>query len=113
MCSAEFTGVVSKIGSAVTDFAPGDRVVVMAPHRFATWEYVPQWTCCKLQDSEDFAVSCQNHLVRFHSYDNSLILTQTLSTVPVVFSTALYALVHRAGLQPGEVSHITTVVWPI
>ena len=30
----------------------------------------------------------------------------TASTIPITFSTALYALKYRANLQPGEVSYI-------
>ena len=39
-------------------------------------------------------------------------ITQTASTIPIVFSTAIYALKHRANLQPGEVrfNYFTTIV---
>ena len=80
-CSLEFCGVVEKIGSAVSSLAPGDRVVVMAPVHFETSQVVPVWACQKLQQHEDFNV---------------------LSTLPVVYATALYALHDRARVQPGE-----------
>ncbi|KAL9123287.1 MAG: hypothetical protein Q9187_000159 [Circinaria calcarea] len=80
-CSLEFCGVVEKVGSAVSSLAPGDRVVVMAPGHFETLQVVPEWACQKLKDHEDF---------------------NTLSTLPVVYATALYALQDRANLRPGE-----------
>jgi NADPH:quinone reductase-like Zn-dependent oxidoreductase/NADP-dependent 3-hydroxy acid dehydrogenase YdfG len=80
-CSCECAGVVMRVGSEVTKFKAGDRVVAMAPGHFATRERLPQWALAKLEDSEDFA---------------------SASTIPIVFSTAIYALVHRASLQPGE-----------
>lgn len=55
-CALEFSGVVIRIGSALSQFAPGDRVVVMAPSHFGTYECVPEWACCKLIDDEDYAV---------------------------------------------------------
>ena len=80
-CSLEFCGIVDKIGSAVSSLAPGDRVVVMAPVHFETSQVVPEWACQKLEEYEDFNV---------------------LSTLPVVYATALYALRDRARVQPGE-----------
>ncbi|KAI0179744.1 polyketide synthase [Hypoxylon sp. FL1284] len=80
-CSCECAGVITNVGSKVTDFKPGDRVVAMGPGRFATHERLPQWAVCKLRDDEDFA---------------------TASTIPIVFSTAIYGLIHRANLQKGE-----------
>ncbi|KAL9107955.1 MAG: hypothetical protein Q9187_008355 [Circinaria calcarea] len=80
-CSLEFSGIVTRTSSPGSYLTPGDRVVVMAPSHFSTYEYVPEWACCKMQDHEDFA---------------------TLSTIPLAFSTALYALEYRANLQPGE-----------
>ena len=80
-CSCECAGVVVNVGSEVKDLQPGDRVVAMAPGHFATHEQLPRWAVCKLQDDEDFT---------------------TASTIPIVFSTALYGLKYRANLQPGE-----------
>ncbi len=39
-------------------FAPGDRVVVMAPHHFKLVERAPQWACLKMMRHEDFNVGC-------------------------------------------------------
>ncbi|KAI9724598.1 MAG: Type I Iterative PKS [Chrysothrix sp. TS-e1954] len=80
-CSLEHSGIVTKVGEDVKDFAPGDLVVAMAPGKFSTFERVPQWACHKLSPTTDLSVS---------------------STIPIVFSTALYALHHRAQIQPGE-----------
>ncbi|MCJ1246453.1 hypothetical protein MMC30_003660 [Trapelia coarctata] len=80
-CSTEFSGVVTRVGSSVSKLNIGDRVVVMAPRYFATYECVPEWACYRLLDGEEFV---------------------TMSTIPIVFSTALYAFEHRASLQPGE-----------
>lgn len=80
-CTLEFSGVVEKVGLGVTDIKSGDRVVVMAPGHFKTTEIVPRWACKKLQDDEDFATTC---------------------TLPLVYSTAIYALQQRARLQKGE-----------
>ncbi|TAQ88229.1 hypothetical protein B7494_g3462 [Chlorociboria aeruginascens] len=80
-CGLEFSGVVIRIGSASSGFTIGDRVVVMAPHHFGTSEIVPEWACCKLRDEEDLTI---------------------MSTVPLVFSTVLYALENRAHLQSDQ-----------
>lgn len=60
-CSAEIAGIVKRVGSAVTKFSPGDRVVVMAPGHFGTVERVPEWACCILREDEDLAVCYSNH----------------------------------------------------
>ena len=80
-CSCEFAGVVTRVGSSVTSFAVGDRIVSSAPGRFGTSECVPAWACCKLQDSEEFV---------------------DMATVPVVFATAVHALKNVARLEAGE-----------
>ena len=80
-CTLEYSGVITKIGDAVQSLRVNDRVAVMAPGHFSTLECVPESACCKLEDSEDFNV---------------------MSTISVVFSTALYALHDRARIQQGE-----------
>ena len=80
-CTLEYCGVVERVGSNVSNLKTGDRVVVMAPSYFKTSEVVPQWACQKLRDDEDF---------------------NTLSTLSVVYATALYALHSRAQIQEGE-----------
>ncbi|CAG8910253.1 unnamed protein product [Penicillium egyptiacum] len=80
-CTLEYSGIVERIGVEVEELHIGDRVVVMAPGHFKSSETVPEWACKKLRDSEDFA---------------------TMSSLPLVYSTAIYALTMRARLQPGE-----------
>jgi len=79
--SLECSGLVSKVGPGVTSLKIGDRVVVLAPGNFATCERVPEWACAKLLDSEDF---------------------NAMSTLPLVFATAVYGLLDRAQLCEGE-----------
>lgn len=38
------------------ELVPGDRVVVMAPHKFSSYEIVTEWCCCKLSIDEDLQV---------------------------------------------------------
>ncbi|KAF2877547.1 KR domain-containing protein [Massariosphaeria phaeospora] len=80
-CSCECAGVLISRGTKVQGLEVGDRVVCLAPGHFATRERVPYWSVCKLQDAERFTIA---------------------SSIPVVFSTALYALKYKASLQPGE-----------
>lgn len=53
----------------------------MGPGHFSTHERIPEWACQKLLDTEDFDV---------------------VATLPLVFSTAIYALRYRANIQSGE-----------
>ncbi|RYP33985.1 hypothetical protein DL767_004506 [Monosporascus sp. MG133] len=80
-CTLEHCGIVRRTGSNVGALRAGDRVVVMAPGKFKTFEVVPSWACQKLEPNEDLNV---------------------MSTLPLVYSTAIYALHSRANLQPGE-----------
>ncbi|PYI01585.1 polyketide synthase [Aspergillus sclerotiicarbonarius CBS 121057] len=80
-CSCECAGVITAVGDNVSGFSPGDRVVAMGPAHFANIERFPQWAVYKLRSDEDFA---------------------TVSTIPLMFSTVVYALKYRANIQPGE-----------
>jgi acyl transferase domain-containing protein len=80
-CTLEYCGVVERVGIAVKSISPGDRVVAVAPGHFKTSEIVPEWACKKLRDDEDY---------------------NTMSTLSVAYTTALYALRTRAQIQPGE-----------
>lgn len=77
----EFGGVVETVGEGVGHIAPGDRVLVMAPNYFHTTIRVPAWSAQKLLRGEDFA---------------------KMVTIPVAYTTALYALLDRANLRAGE-----------
>lgn len=80
-CQLECAGIVVEVGSAVTEFAAGDRVVAMAPSYFGTYQTLPQWACHTLLDTESLDVA---------------------ATLPLVHATAIYALHHRANIRAGE-----------
>ncbi|KAI0401620.1 reducing type I polyketide synthase 10 [Xylaria palmicola] len=80
-CQLECSGTVEQVGSAISDFAVGDRVVAMAPTHFQTVQTLPDWACHKLRPGESFDIA---------------------ATLPVPYATALYALHHRANLRSGE-----------
>ncbi|KAJ5797279.1 polyketide synthase [Penicillium pulvis] len=80
-CSLEYTGKVLAIGSTVDGLAVGDHVAVGYPGHFSSHEVVPAYACVKLLPHEDL---------------------RSFASVLVVYGTALYALEHRAHLQPGE-----------
>lgn len=80
-CQLECAGTIEEVGSAVTDFAVGDRVVAMAPMHFQTYQTLPHWACHKLIGGERFDIC---------------------STLPLVYATAIYALQHRAIIKAGE-----------
>jgi hypothetical protein len=75
----EISGIVAAVGPDV-EFKIGDRVVVSAPNHFTTRERVPAWAAHKMLPKEDYV---------------------TVATLPVVYSTALYALHDRAHLRAG------------
>ncbi|THC93098.1 hypothetical protein EYZ11_007410 [Aspergillus tanneri] len=79
--ASECAGVISKVGSGVSALAPGDRVLAMAHCQVSTVERVPEWSCVKLLDREDY---------------------HAVSTMPTVFGTAIYGLLDKANLQEGE-----------
>ncbi|MFC9436169.1 type I polyketide synthase [Nocardia sp. NPDC057030] len=76
----EGAGVVSAVGSDVTRFAPGDRVMGLLPGTGSS------------------VIADQSSLVGIPSGWSF----EQAAAVPVVFATAYYALVDLAGLQPGE-----------
>jgi len=80
--AAEFSGTVESVGSGVTDFAPGDRVMGhmgWGAAREAVAISVRQ--LAKLPDALDF---------------------ERAAGLNVIYATTLYALRDRAELQPGE-----------
>lgn len=77
----EFTGIVNRVGKEVTQFVPGDRVVAMAPSHIGTFEQVPEWACARLLDVESFEV---------------------MSTFPLVYCSAMYAIRERGNFVPGD-----------
>ncbi|KAI1120200.1 polyketide synthase [Nemania abortiva] len=77
----EFCGIVREVGPDVENPQVGDRVVVMAPNHFTTVERVPAWSAQRMEPNEEFGVLC---------------------TIPIAYSTALYALQDRGHLRAGE-----------
>ncbi|WP_171126800.1 MULTISPECIES: NADPH:quinone oxidoreductase family protein [unclassified Ruegeria] len=75
-------GIVLQVGSEVTDFKPGDRVVGQMWHgSYAERAVTKHWKCAKVPESVDLTVA---------------------STVLHNYMTAYHALAQRCALQPGE-----------
>nr|POE74550.1 highly reducing polyketide synthase cla2 [Quercus suber] len=79
--SCEMGGIVVRVGAAVKSVTVGDRVAVMSPGKYEKFQIVPIVACLKLLPEESFEGTC---------------------TLPVVFASALYALVYKAQLEVGE-----------
>ena len=77
----EFAGVVSRVGDAVQDLAPGDAVMGFGASCFASHVVTRAGAVARLPAGWSFA---------------------SAATVPTVFFTVYYALKHLADLQPGE-----------
>lgn len=77
----EFAGVVSRVGEAVQDLAPGDAVMGFGAACFASHVVTRASAVARLPAGWSFA---------------------SAATVPTVFFTVYYALKHLADLQPGE-----------
>ncbi len=77
----EGSGIVSRVGNRVTKFQRGDRVMTWRPGTFRTWTRTSESMCSLVPDGMSFA---------------------TAASLPVVYSTAYYALYEAARLQPGE-----------
>ncbi|KAH9897461.1 reducing type I polyketide synthase 10 [Xylariomycetidae sp. FL2044] len=79
----ECTGTVIEVGTGIpaSGFVVGDRVVAMAPTHFQTYQDLPAWACHKLEEKDS---------------------SDVCATLPVVYSTAIYALHYRARIQPAE-----------
>jgi len=77
----EFSGVVTRVGAAVRDIAPGERVMGFGASCFASHVVTRSDALVQIPEDWDF---------------------QAAATVPTVFFTVFYALHHLAELQPGE-----------
>ena len=77
----EFVGTVTATGEQTGDFKTGDRVVAAGPCNFSNYQLLPTYACVRLSDSE---------------------LSADVSTLPVVFASAIYALRDRANIQENE-----------
>ncbi len=78
---AECAGVITRTGDGVTEFAPGDEVIAVAPFAFGSHALV---------DSQLVAAK-PSHL----SFEEA-------TTIPIAFLTATYALEQLARIRPGE-----------
>ncbi|KAI0096909.1 polyketide synthase-like protein [Nemania sp. FL0031] len=78
----EVSGIVEAVGPGVRgSIALGDHVVVLLPLHFNTTERVPEWAVYKMLPTESFSV---------------------IVSLPVAYTTALYALEDCAQLKSGE-----------
>jgi thioester reductase-like protein len=77
----DFAGVVERVGENVTAFAPGDAVAGMGTYTFRSYLTL-------------------DHRVMFRK--PPFMSFEEAATIPTVFLTAYYALVHLARMQPGE-----------
>jgi len=77
----DFAGTVIAVGDQVVDYQPGDAVVGLAPYAFQSHVTVDQRAVFRMPDHFSFAEA---------------------ATIPTVFLTAYYAIVHLARMRPGE-----------
>lgn len=77
----EFAGVVTRVGSAVDNFAPGDRIAGFASSSFSSHARTPATACAKIPGAMSF---------------------QEAASLPTIFVTAWYALHYLGRIAPGE-----------
>ena len=77
----ECSGLVTKLGSAVTGFRMGQRVCGLAAGTFGTHARTSQNLVCVIPEEMSYEVA---------------------ASIPLVFSTSYYSIFHAARLQPGE-----------
>ena len=79
--SLDCSGVVNRVGTAVTQFREGDRVWGFAPGNFGNYTRAPASFLQKMSSRDSFS---------------------TMASLPISYLTALYALMHLAHLNKGE-----------
>ncbi|KAL1883305.1 Type I Iterative PKS [Diaporthe australafricana] len=77
----ECSGVVTKLGPDVVDLHVGDRVAVIATSSYSTVLKTPADMCVKIPDNLSF---------------------EEAATMPSVFGTVIYGLLHLANLEAGQ-----------
>ncbi|KAI1770343.1 hypothetical protein F4818DRAFT_455735 [Hypoxylon cercidicola] len=77
----EFSGIVSKVGSAVTNLVPGDRVMALCNGCLATKNVAPAEIVMKIPDNLAF---------------------EAAATIPVCFGTVIYSLIDIGRLEHGQ-----------
>jgi len=75
------SGVVSRVGNGVKDIKPGDRVMTWTPGSFRTFVRSPESMCVQVPDGMSLG---------------------TAASLPLVYSTAYYAVYEVAKLRKGE-----------
>ncbi|KAJ5832327.1 hypothetical protein N7474_000638 [Penicillium riverlandense] len=77
----ECSGIVTRVGAAVTDFKTGDRVCAMSPGSLSTYTRCPASTAWSMPENMPWEVA---------------------ASIPAVFCTAYYSLVDLGHLEQGE-----------
>ncbi|KAL7621887.1 hypothetical protein AAE478_007387 [Parahypoxylon ruwenzoriense] len=77
----EMSGIVRKVGSAVTDLAPGDRVMALCNGCLGTKNITPAEIATKIPDDLSF---------------------EAAATIPVCFGTVIYSLIDIGRLEAGQ-----------
>ncbi|OTA83804.1 hypothetical protein M434DRAFT_400620 [Hypoxylon sp. CO27-5] len=77
----ELSGVIRKVGSAVTNLAPGDRVMALCNGCLATRNVAPAEIVMKIPDDLSF---------------------ESAATIPVCFGTVIYSLIDIGRLEQGQ-----------
>ncbi|KAI1458682.1 hypothetical protein F4805DRAFT_456394 [Annulohypoxylon moriforme] len=77
----ELSGVITKVGSAVKDLVPGDRVMALCNGCLATRNVTPAEIVMKIPDSLSF---------------------ESAATIPVCFGTVIYGLIDIGRLEKGQ-----------
>ena len=75
------SGIVSRVGSEVKNIRPGDRVMTWTPGSFRSFVRSPQAMCARIPEGMSLG---------------------TAASLPVVYSTAYYALYEVARIRKGE-----------
>ncbi|KAI1374459.1 hypothetical protein F4677DRAFT_461487 [Hypoxylon crocopeplum] len=77
----ELSGIVTKVGSAVTDLVPGDRIMALCNGCLATKNIAPAEIVMKIPDDLAF---------------------EAAATIPVCFGTVIYSLIDIGRLEAGQ-----------
>ena len=85
----EGAGIVNRIGPNVKGLQPGDRVLFIAHHSFATHVVMSENLCEKIPDDLSF---------------------EDAATIPCVFATSYHSIFNMGNLRKGQVSALDTLV---
>ncbi len=80
----EGAGIVTRIGPSTKDISVGDRVFVLGAGCFSTTLVASEKACEKIPNTLSF---------------------EDAATMPCVFGTVIYSLVHIGRLEPDQVSY--------